>query len=104
MAKSRDWSLRIGLAVAFAVPAGCMVNSRASAPVVLPEEMSGYETGDMLATTVTTLFVALVVYLVRRYGFLDNAKGQRGWDAFVLFLLAAVAGNIVARFVPIPGL
>lgn len=71
---------------------------------LLPEEQTGGETYLIVATFTTSLFVALTIYLVRRYIVLKNGKSDRGWDTFALFLFLGIVGSILARTIPIPGM
>ncbi|MBC6981387.1 hypothetical protein [Caulobacter sp. 17J80-11] len=99
--KPKDLSLGLGAVIAFLLPASVALNSRMHAPDLAPEERSGATTGLILATIVISLIVALVAYLVRRYLIRKNAKSDRSWDAFTLFFILAIAGSVVARFVPL---
>lgn len=103
---SKTWgvSLAISAVVAFLLPAGCALDSRMHPVDLAPAERTGAQTYLILATIVTSLVVALVIYLVRRYIVLKNGKSDRGWDTFTLFFLLAVVGSILARTVPMPGI
>jgi hypothetical protein len=101
---SKDLSLGIGGVVAFFLPAAGALNSRLHPPDLAPAERSGAQLGMILATIMIGLVVALVIYLVRRYIVLKNAKSERGWDTFILFFFLAIVGSVLARVVPLPGL
>lgn len=102
--KQRDLSLGLGAVLAFLLPAARNLYSRTHPPELAPAEVIGWETFLVLEALATILIVALVIYVVRRYVVLENRKGDRGWDAFALFVFLAILGNVLAGLVPIQGI
>jgi hypothetical protein len=96
--------VELSAAVAFLLPAAAALDSRLHPPDLAPEEQGGANLGAILATLVISLVVALVIYLVRRYLVRRNEKNTRSWDAFTLFFFLAIAGSVLARVVPLPGM
>jgi heme/copper-type cytochrome/quinol oxidase subunit 2 len=95
--------LWLSVGVAFLLPAACTLNSRLHPPDLAPEEQTGADFALIIMTAVSSLVIALAIYLLWRFILQQNAKSARNWDIFPLFFFLAIAGSLLARLVPLPG-